>query len=333
MMSKLIARLLAALLLAFSGTAARADIFQSADFSISAGEEPNSYELTAQLPGAIIGPTSITLPEGCTQRSVDRQPLSGRNQFIFEIQCDRRFRASDVIQTPWPVDGASFVTNVMGAQVNRSLQGTEDGVAIPIGETVVTERSFGEIAKEYLWQGMLHIWMGWDHLAFVLCLCLLTRGKQLLWLVTAFTGGHSISLALAFFQVVNIPVPPVEAVIALSIAFMAREALRSDGMSDTPVEMRRHVTVVALFGLLHGLGFASALGELGVQPTERVPGLVFFNLGVEAGQLAFVAVVALVMMILHTIAMSQPVRVAALYGVGILGCFWMVERVAAFQWV
>ena len=178
---------------------------------------------------------------------------------------------------------------------------------------------------------MLHIFGGWDHLAFVLCLCLLTRGRSLLLLVTAFTLGHSISLALAFFEVIHVPVPPVEAVIALSIAFMAREALLvRSGAVETVAARRRYMAIVASFGLLHGLGFATALGELGVSPHERVEGLVFFNVGVEIGQLMFVGVVVAIMAAARAIGRAEPVRVTALYGAGALGCFWMIERVTAF---
>jgi hydrogenase/urease accessory protein HupE len=104
-----------------------------------------------------------------------------------------------------------------------------------------------EVAAEYTGLGIVHILEGLDHLAFVLCLCMLTRGATLLWPVTAFNVGHSISLASSFLDVVAIPVPPVEATIAVSIAFLAREAL---------VARRgqlRYMTVAAGFGLLHGL--------------------------------------------------------------------------------
>lgn len=309
---------------------ARADIFMSAEFSLSRGEDADSYEFTAAVPEAIGTPAPVIFPDGCRQTAVSRQTMAGRAQYAFEFSCDRPFRADDVIRTPWKADGGTFVTNVMGAQVNRSLSGDGDGIAVPVGETSATDRSLSQIAPEFLEQGVVHIWMGWDHLAFVLCLCLLASGRQLIGLVTAFTLGHSISLALAFFELVSVPIPPAEAAIALSIAFMAREALMASGRIEDRPALRRHVIVVSLFGLLHGLGFASALGELGVSHGERVPSLIFFNIGVEAGQLAFVAAVTAVMMLLRRVNFSQPVRVAALYAVGAIGAFWMVERVSGF---
>ncbi|RVT40726.1 HupE/UreJ family protein [Sphingobium algorifonticola] len=334
-MSKWFARLrlaLVALAVLVPG-AAQADIFMSADFALSRDEDPGSYELTVGLPEAIGTPAPIVWPEGCAQTGVTRQTSGGRAQYAFAFTCDRPFRAGDIIQTPWKADGGRFVTNVMGAQVDRSLAGSSEGIALPVGETAAAERSLGQIGREFLAQGVWHIWLGWDHLAFVLCLCLLARGRALLMLVTAFTIGHSVSLALAFFELVRIPIPPVEATIALSIAFMAREALmlrQDDGQGSDQSAFRRQITIVSLFGLLHGLGFATALGELGVGAGERFPALIFFNLGVETGQLLFVGAVTLIMVGLRRVSLAQPVRVAALYGVGIIGCFWMVERVVGF---
>ncbi|WP_298398395.1 HupE/UreJ family protein [Sphingobium sp.] len=308
---------------------AMADIFLSADFALSAGEDPNSYEFTAAVPETVGQPAPILLPDGCRQTGMTRQSGGGRAHYAFELACDRPFAAGDVIQTPWKVDGGRFVTNIMGAQVNRSLTGDAQGVSVPAGETAATARPIGVIAPEFLAQGVWHIWLGWDHLAFVLCLALLARGRDLLWLVSAFTAGHSLSLALAFFDLVRVPVPPVEAAIALSIAFMAREALLV-GRGEQLFAFRRQAVVVALFGLLHGLGFATALGELGVQADERLPALIFFNIGVEAGQLIFVSAIVALLAGLRAVSLAAPVRVAALYAVGAIGCFWMVDRVVGF---
>lgn len=321
--------LLLAALAALLPGAARADIFLSADFALSRGEDPASYEFTAALPESIGQPAPIILPEGCRQNAMTRQTGGGRAQYAIEFSCDRPFAPDDAIQTAWKADGARFVSNVLGAQVDRSLPGGTGGIRIPVGEVAAPERTWTQIAPEFFRQGVLHIWMGWDHLAFVLCLALLARGRDLLWLVSAFTLGHSISLALAFFELVRTPVPPVEAAIALSIAFMAREALLI-GRGGHVFAYRRQLIVVSLFGLLHGLGFATALGELGVQHGEKVPALIFFNIGVEAGQIAFVAAIMAVMAGLRMFALATPVRNAALYAVGAIGCFWMVERISAF---
>ncbi|MFZ4688838.1 MAG: HupE/UreJ family protein [Polymorphobacter sp.] len=325
-------RLSAVLLLALAmlcGTTARADVFNLGEYSFLPGEAPGLYELVVSIPEAVTSPKPVTWPQGCTQISEDRQSQAGRARLSFTIRCDRDLVRSDTITTPWPVDGAAFTTSALGEQVASQLQAGDSGVVLPIGATEITARPLATVATDFMTQGFLHILGGWDHLAFVLCLCMLARGRTLLWLVTVFTIGHSLSLALAFFEIVQVPVPPVEAVIALSIAFMAREALLSKDSEDRAARTR-HMVVVGGFGLLHGLGFATVLGEIGVTHDERVPGLIFFNLGVEAGQLAFVTGVLGLGALAQRFGQAQPFRLAALYSAGIIGTFWLFERVAGF---
>jgi hypothetical protein len=319
-----------AALVAFAAPAA-ADVFRVGEFAFQPGSGPGLYELSATMPELLASAEPLGLPEGCRELGRERVTEATLARISVEIACDRAIRPEDRIVTRWAVDGATFVTNTGGAAVRRALQPDSDTIVLPVGETVVPARALPEIAVEYTWQGVLHILGGWDHLAFVLCLCLLARGRFLLALVTTFTIGHSLSLALAFFDLITVPVPPVEAVIALSIAFMAREAIRAKGdATSDPSKRRRQLAVVAAFGLLHGLGFATVLRELGVAPAERVSGLLFFNAGVELGQLIFVSCVLAVMALARLAGQQAPVRQAALYGAGIVGCFWMIERVLGF---
>ena len=167
---------------------------------------------------------------------------------------------------------------------------------------------------DFVWLGVTHILDGADHLAFVACLCMLVRGSALLALVTAFTVGHSVSLALSYFGVIHLPAAPVEAVIALSVAFMAREALVGTDRSNG-----RYLAVVAFFGVLHGLGFASALQDLGIPRSDRLMALASFNGGVEVAQLMFVVVLTTL----------RRWRVPILYAAGTLGMFWTFERIAS----
>lgn len=311
--------------------AAQADVFRAIRFDFAMGETPGDYELSVALPQTAANLAPLVYPDHCQQTGVDRRLADGQLLLVFEMRCEAPLKPGDKILVPWNLDGALFASSRTGASAAAAVVTTEAGAELPIGRTGIVTRSVGEVAVDYLWQGFIHILMGWDHLAFVLCLCLLTRGKTLLLLVTTFTLGHSLSLALAFFEVVKIPVPPVEAVIALSIAFMAREALMRDPTVEETRAMRvRYMAVVAGFGLLHGLGFASVLGDLGLVQSERVPGLVFFNLGVEVGQLVFVAFVTGVMWAAGRVRLAQPVRTAALYGAGVVGCFWVFERVVGF---
>ena len=161
---------------------------------------------------------------------------------------------------------------------------------------------------------------------------------MLFWTITAFTLSHSLTLALSALGWVSLPMPPVEAVIALSVVFMAAEILkRGDGQNTL---MQRAPWVVAFaFGLLHGLGFASALREIGLPDADIAIALVAFNLGVEAGQLAFVAVVlavaACARFVLRSVrdrpvAFETSVVTVLAYVIGGTAAFWTVERVVAF---
>jgi len=312
-----------------SGTAFAHDL-RLARLSLARGEQSGAYELRVQVGGRRnVSADALTLPQQC-QRGVSSQDVRGGElRVTIEIRCDRPLRHGDLIGVPWGEDGGVF-TSMLGDGPSAAvlLQGSGGTVFLPAIPAGTESRPLSSVAQDYVYLGITHILDGADHLAFVLCLCLLTSGLRLLGLITAFTLGHSISLALAFLGVVHVPAPPVEATIALSIAFMAREVLlaRREPRAAVP---RRHVAVVAGFGLLHGLGFASALGELGVSAGERFTGLVFFNLGVEAGQLMFVAVVSLLLLLARSVRMLQPLRIGALYAAGILGLFWTFDRAVA----
>ncbi len=188
------------------------------------------------------------------------------------------------------------------------------------------------VAGTYLALGVEHILTGIDHLLFVLALLLLTKGTwRLVKTVTAFTVAHSITLGLATLGIVHVPSRPVEAVIALNIVFVAAEIVQARrGRSGLAAQMPWIVAFI--FGLLHGFGFAGALSEVGL-PEGHIPvALLFFNLGVEAGQLLFVAAVLALVAAARRIPMVWP-RWAGLvppYAIGSLAMFWVIQRVAAF---
>jgi hydrogenase/urease accessory protein HupE len=188
------------------------------------------------------------------------------------------------------------------------------------------------IAATYLGLGIEHILLGIDHLLFVLAMLLLVRSwSRLVATITAFTLAHSITLAAATLGFVHVPPRPVEAAIALSIVFVAVEIVH--GRTGRSGLAERWPWVVAfVFGLLHGLGFASALREVGL-PENAIPSaLLFFNLGVELGQLAFVVGVLAVLASVRSLQLSAPTwswRLAP-YGIGALAMYWTIERVVAF---
>ncbi len=193
-----------------------------------------------------------------------------------------------------------------------------------------------DVIETYTVLGVEHILLGVDHLLFVLALLLLVRGvRRLVATVTAFTVAHSITLGAATFGFVHVPSAPVEATIALSILFLASELARSEltvGPGPGPDLTARFPWIVAFsFGLLHGFGFAGALSEVGV-PTAAVPlALLFFNVGVEIGQLAFIGAVFAVAWALGRVIVAPPKgwRLAAAYGIGATAAFWVIERTLA----
>jgi hydrogenase/urease accessory protein HupE len=199
----------------------------------------------------------------------------------------------------------------------------------------------GQVSATYLRLGVEHILFGFDHLLFVLALVILVRDwRRVAVTVTAFTIAHSLTLAAATLGFVNVPGPPVEAGIALSIMLVSVEILNARGGKPS-LTARLPWLVAFSFGLLHGFGFAGALAEVGL-PQHAIPvALLFFNLGVELGQLAFVAAVLTVGGLLYTpMALrlepgliertANRLDVIAAYAIGTVAAFWLIERTSAF---
>jgi hypothetical protein len=213
-----------------------------------------------------------------------------------------------------------------GSSWTRRLTPQQPAATIPARE------SGWSVAGLYLRLGVEHILLGVDHLLFVLALIIITRGTWLLVkTVTAFTVAHSITLALATLGYVHVPSAPVEALIALSIAFVSVEIVRQ-WQGHEGLTARAPWLVAFAFGLLHGLGFAGALSEIGL-PEGQIPlALLFFNVGVEIGQLLFIATVLCVLALVRRIRPSRPrwTGLAAPYAIGSIAMFWVIERVASF---
>ncbi len=224
-------------------------------------------------------------------------------------------RTADVlVKVSWVNGGVFSQMSRLGAPVRVELD--------PVPATAAT-------LGRYLAIGVEHILGGVDHLLFVLGLLLLAAGWQrLLQAITAFTVAHSLTLLVAALDVVRVPAPPVEVVIALSIIYLASEAARSRSSSQG-----RRLTVAALaFGLLHGLGFAGALADIGVPRGQLLVALLGFNLGVEVGQLIFVAAVGLplVALLRWRPVWAGGLRWASAYGMGIVAVAWTLARMTAF---
>jgi len=183
----------------------------------------------------------------------------------------------------------------------------------------------------YFSLGVEHIIFGYDHLLFVLGLCLLVSARNLFQTITAFTVAHSITLALATLGGITLPGPPVEAVIAVSLILLAREALTLMAGGQT-LTARMPWLVAFGFGLIHGFGFAGALSDIGLPQNQEAWALLLFNLGVEVGQIAFVLFVFVASwLVVKTIRSSERVlRTAAAYCVGVAGSYWAIERLLSF---
>ncbi|WP_436117480.1 HupE/UreJ family protein [Phyllobacterium sp. LjRoot231] len=191
-----------------------------------------------------------------------------------------------------------------------------------------------EVAKTFVVHGIEHILLGYDHLLFVLALILIARSwRALLLTVTAFTLAHSITLTIATLGFVHIPGPPVEAAIAFSILLLACEIVRIHN-GQTSLTAQRPWLVAFAFGLLHGLGFAGALANLALPAGDIPLALLFFNVGVEIGQLMFIAAVIAAIgftrMLKYPPMVGRTAFLAGAYAIGTMASFWFVERVAAF---
>lgn len=214
------------------------------------------------------------------------------------------------------------VTRADGSKLRAVLRAEAPAFRLP-----PSQRTAGVVAG-YLSLGIHHLLTGADHLLFLGGLMLLVREKRrLLATVTAFTCGHSITLSLAVLGLVHIPPAPVEAAIALSIFVLAVELARGHPGTLS----RRPWAMAAAFGLLHGLGFAGALAQVGLPQREVPLALLSFNTGIELGQIAFLAGLFVLLLAWRPVAQRLPAWTAALpaYGIGTLAAYWVFDRLAA----
>jgi hypothetical protein len=223
----------------------------------------------------------------------------------------QRYSAA-LVKVFW-LDGQSRVYTITGGQKSVRLYGAaEDG------------RGWGEIAQAYVLLGVEHILSGADHLLFVIVLLFLVGfNKKLLWTITAFTLAHSLTLALSALEILTLRVAPVEATIALSIMLVANEALHK----EMSLSRRWPAMVAFLFGLVHGLGFAGALKEIGLPDNHLAVALVTFNLGVEVGQVFVVGLAYVLARQFGKLPIIVAGRTPVLYAIGGTSAFWTIGRV------
>ena len=272
----------------------------------------------------------VRFPENC---EIVSEPTA---MFVGNAYVERsRVRApAALVGSAIHIDGLKTTLTDVLVRIERADGTTQVARLMPETPSLVVEASPSawQVAWTYLVLGVEHILLGIDHLLFVLALVLLVRGwKRLVGTITSFTVAHSITLALATLGFVHVPGPPVEACIALSIVFVAAEIVRSRQGSPGLTE-RAPWLIAFTFGLLHGLGFAGALSEVGL-PQQAIPlALLFFNVGVELGQLAFVFFVVLTLAIAARLPWRAPDwswRVVP-YAIGSVAMFWVIERTGGF---
>jgi hydrogenase/urease accessory protein HupE len=212
------------------------------------------------------------------------------------------------------LDGQSRVYTLTARQPSVHLYGSADD-----------SRGMGEVARAYVALGIEHILSGIDHLMFVGALLLLVGfRRKLVWTITAFTLAHSLTLASAALGILTLRSPPVEAAIALSIVLVCAEALH-----DRQTLAKRLPALVAFtFGLVHGLGFAGALADIGLPQKHLATALLTFNVGVELGQLAVIGVAGLAWLALRRFDWTVLARKPALYAFGTIAAYWTWSRVA-----
>ena len=323
--------LLLLLFLLLPATTALADEFRPALLEITE-TEPGSFAVTWKTPltrGQRLALEPI-LPEALEQLG----PTS-----------TRRVGDSLVDQSRWRGDTETLVGASIGIRGLRStpidviiqldlLDGSEHSAILRSNTpdwTVPARATAWTVAASYWKIGTIHILEGLDHLLFVLALILIVPGWwMLVKTITAFTLAHSVTLALATLGVVNMPGPPTEAVIALSIVFLASEIIHSREGRITLTE-RAPWLVSLSFGLIHGLGFAGALSEVGLPESDIPLALLMFNVGVETGQLMFVGVVVAIRELLRR-PFNWPREGGRImpYAIGGIASFWFIQRISGF---
>lgn len=292
---------------------------------------PARYEMLWRTPlnAGMRLPVVVALPEDA--RNVSLPIVQERNDSIVERRqveipggiYGRRIGLPGLETTI--TDALVRVQMLDGAYVTTLVRPSQPFIDIALAQGAL------DVARTYVVQGIEHILQGIDHLLFVLGLLLLVRDRwMLVKTITAFTVAHSLTLAAATFGLIAIPAAPLNAAIALSILFLGVEVMRAR-QGETSAMIRRPWLMAFGFGLLHGVGFASGLVVLGL-PRGDVPlALLMFNIGVEIGQLAFVALILALEQAFRLLRVRWPrfALSAPAYLVGVLGAYWTIDRIAA----
>jgi len=279
--------------------------------------EPYSFDVVWKFPSNVLTqPGSIVFPSICKETSKSLPEVERKYLITYSsLVCESSLQGNDL-----SVKGLSRMTDALisirfsdGNKFEGLVSVNEPKLTIP-GETNLYPTS-------YFWLGVDHLLSGIDHLLFVFGLIFLVQGMTILIkTITAFTLAHSITLGLSVFGVVNLPQATAEAIIALTLVYLALEIGSKNKYLSTPWFLAFG------FGLLHGFGFAGALSEIGFANDNLLFSLLFFNLGIEAGQLVILPVIGLIIWFFNKIKFERLSYKLSSYAIGGMGTFWLIER-------
>jgi len=282
----------------------------------------------------------VQLPENCHNVELGKRFVNGAYIERWRSRCSGGLTGREIRIAGLPATRTDVLARVSRTDATvQTVRLTPSASAFAVS----AEASGWQVVRTYLALGVEHILLGIDHLLFVLALLFLVGSwRRLIGTVTAFTLAHSLTLAAATLGWIQVPQAPVEAVIALSIVFVTVEILHAR-QGRAGLAARLPWVVAFVFGLLHGLGFAAALSDIGL-PQHAIPlALAFFNVGVELGQLLFISAVFAVLWLLTKLLVSHPAvdasnpwqhaerfSVPVAYLVGTVAMFWVFERTYSF---
>ena len=274
------------------------------------------YEVTWMYPIRNLGPVNLTLPNDCQSNSLETFQESKYLSEKISLQCSDSIKGKDIF-----IKGLSILNDAL--VTIKFLDGERyEGLVSVIDSKLTVPEEVQVFPTGYFMLGVEHLIGGPDHLLFVFGLLFIVFGWQnLIKTITAFTLAHSITLGLSVLEIVSLPSATIEALIALTIIYLALEIKDERNNKSTPWLMAFG------FGLLHGFGFAGALSEIGIANEQLLLSLLFFNIGIEIGQLIMIPLFLISIWLLQKVKFNFSVTKLSSYAIGGMGSFWLIERV------
>ena len=303
------------LILLFLSSAINAHEFNPAHLVINEKED-FKYDVTWMYPIRNLGPVSLSLPKDCESNSIEAFQESKYLTEKISMQCANPIKGKSIF-----INGLSILNDAL--VTIKFLNGERFEGLVSLKDSKLTiPKEVQVFPTGYFALGVEHLIGGPDHLLFVFGLLFVVFGwRNLLKTITAFTLAHSLTLGLSVFKIVNLPSVTIEALIALTIIYLALEISEDRGKDRTPWIMAFG------FGLLHGFGFAGALGEIGIANEQLLLSLLFFNIGIETGQLIMIPIFLIIIWLLQKIKLNFSITKLSSYAIGGMGSFWLIERV------